>query len=230
MHVTCPSCKFGGIIRDDQIPPEGREVYCPNCNIRFRIQNKQPTQTVSQETQGKVAAEQTDQSGYLPISCPACGFEGKLRRSAVAAGQSKKFTCPSCKNPFTFARTGTDLPSGDDDVLTDTSTNPPSSCPGCGSTIVHTLPICPSCGKVLTGIRIYCPSCKSTNVGIDNKAHDSGRPQWETIIFRPVSPTAAKQTDIRIPLSCRDCGKTWMIQHALIQATNSSPGPSEGNG
>jgi predicted Zn finger-like uncharacterized protein len=217
MHVNCPSCKFGGTVRDDQIPSDGKEVYCPNCNMKFRIKKNPSFQTTSQQTHGKAAVAQTDESEYLPISCPICGFEGKLRRSAAVTSQSKKFTCPSCKNPFTFTQSDTKTPPRDDTVPTDAPTETPSSCPGCGSRITHTLPICPSCGKILTGIRIYCPSCKSTNVGIDDKTHNNGTTEWETVIFRPVSLPVAKQADIHIPLSCRDCGKTWMIQPALIQ-------------
>jgi predicted Zn finger-like uncharacterized protein len=228
MHVTCPSCKFGGIVRDDQIPPDGKEVYCPNCNIKFRIKKNKSFPTASRQTRGKAAPAQTIQSEYLLISCPACGSKGKLRRSTVVIGQSKKFTCPSCKNSFTFTPSDTDPQSKGDAAPTDTSADTPSLCTGCGSKITHSLPICPSCGKILTGIKIYCPSCKSANVGISDKTHDNSKSQWETMIFRPVSLAMAKQADIRIPLSCRDCGKTWMIQPTLIQAIGKPSELSQG--
>jgi len=222
MQVTCPSCKFGGTVRDDQIPPDGKEVFCPSCNVKFRIKRNQSSSTTAQRITEKTTGPDIVKSEFLPISCPICGFNGKLKRNTAGGGQSKRFTCPSCKNPFTLTLPDIDSPPADGGESTDTTTGTPSLCTGCGSRITHTLPICPSCGKILTGIRIYCPSCKSTNVGIRDKAHNDGGAQGETIIFRPVSPTANRQTAIQIPLSCRDCGNTWMIQTTLIQTTDMS--------
>jgi predicted Zn finger-like uncharacterized protein len=216
MHVTCPSCKFGGTVRDDQIPPGGKEVYCPNCNTKFRIRKDQSLPSASQKIREKGTVAKADRSEYLTISCPICGFEGKVKRSALVTAQSRKFACPSCKNIFTFSKADADLASREDPASAAVPVETDSSCPGCGSKISHTLPVCPSCGTVLTGVRIYCPSCKSTNVGINNTTHDNARPTWETMVFRPVS-AAAGQADIRIPLSCRDCGNTWTIQPGLIQ-------------
>ncbi|MBN2224972.1 MAG: zinc-ribbon domain-containing protein [Deltaproteobacteria bacterium] len=226
MHVTCPSCKFGGTVRDNQIPPDGKEVYCPNCNIKFRIRKNQSPPATSQKTQERTTALETIQSEYLPISCPICGFKGKLKRNAAATGQAKRFTCPSCKNPFTVTPSGPNSSLSGDTLPADTTRSAPSACTGCGSRITHSQPICPTCGKILTGIKIYCPSCRSANVGIKDKTHEDGTSQWETMIFRPASLTTAKQTDIHIPLTCRDCGKTWMIQPALIQTTDEPPGLS----
>ncbi len=228
MHVTCPSCKFGGTVRDDQIPPEGKEVFCPSCNVKFRIEKNQSIPNDPHQTRNKSVPSHTADSEYLTVSCPVCGFKGKLRRENVAAGQSKRFTCPSCKNPFTFTPPGADPPAHNNALPTDTSTSAPSSCTSCGARIAHTLPICPSCGEVLTGIKICCPSCESTNVGIRDRNHNDGMSQRQTIIFKPASPAVTGQTDIRIPLSCGNCGKTWMIQPALIQTTGAPPMLSQG--
>jgi predicted Zn finger-like uncharacterized protein len=230
MHVTCPSCKFGGTVRDDQIPPDGKEVFCPSCNLKFRIKKNQSVPAADRRADRKAVPSDVAQSEYIPISCPICGFKGKLKRSTVATGQSRRFTCPSCKNPFTLALPDNGAPPTDNDVSDDIAGGAPSSCTGCGSRITHALPICPTCGKILTGVKIYCPSCKSTNVGISDETHNDGRPQGETIIFRPVSPTAAKQNGIHIPLLCRDCGKTWTIQTDRIRTSETSSELSRGDG
>jgi predicted Zn finger-like uncharacterized protein len=230
MHVTCPSCKFGGTVRDDQIPPEGKEVYCPNCNVKFRIRKDQTPPAKPPQIPQETHATKSEQPEYLPVSCPVCGFTGKLKRSSVVGGKLKKITCPSCKNPFTFTPSDSSPPPDSDPLYGRAHKDTPSSCPSCGSPIQHLLPVCPSCGRVLTGIKIYCPSCKSTNVGIRSDTHNDGGSRWETTIFKPVSLTIENSEDILIPLSCRDCGWTWTIQPALTEATEGPAGFSpEGN-
>lgn len=230
MHVTCPSCKFGGTVRDDQIPAGGREVYCPNCNTKFRIKKNPPSPAASRQAREETSAARAGQSEYLSISCPACGFTGKLKRAGLTSGQQKRVVCPSCKQPFTFTPSDPKPLSDEDPLPGDPTADPPLTCPGCGSDLQHPLPVCPSCGRILTGTKIYCPSCKSPNVGISENSRDNGGPQWETVLFRPVSVTGGKPYTIHIPLSCRDCGNAWMIQSALDQTSDEPAdlGPQEG--
>jgi len=225
MHVTCPSCKFGGTVRDDQIPPDGKEVYCPNCNTKFRIKKDRPFPANPPQPGGKTSVSQNERNEYLPISCPVCGFRGKLKRSSIDGRQPKKITCPSCKSPFTYTPSDTDPASKTDTTPSGTPAEVPSSCPGCGMPVEQPSPVCPSCGRILTGTKICCPSCKSMNVGISGDTHDDGRSQWETMIFRPVS-TAGEPENIQIPLSCRDCGRSWKVKPALVQTAGSSPNVS----
>lgn len=224
MHVTCPSCKFGGTVRDDQIPPDGKEVYCPNCNVKFRIRKGQTSPPKPPQNRGEAVTAQAEQPEYLPVSCPVCGFTGKLKRSSIVGGQSKKITCPSCKNPFTFTPPDAAPLSDNEASTTRTDKNTPSSCPGCGSSIRRLLPVCPSCGTVLTGTKIYCPSCKSSNVAISSNSHNNGGSQWETTVFKPVSRAVENFEGIRIPMSCRECGMTWIVQPALADTTEEAAG------
>jgi predicted Zn-ribbon and HTH transcriptional regulator len=86
------------------------------------------------------------------------------------------------------------------------------------------LPVCPSCGTVLTGTKIYCPSCKSSNVAISSNSHNNGGSQWETTVFKPVSRAVENFEGIRIPMSCRECGMTWIVQPALADTTEEAAG------
>jgi hypothetical protein len=47
------------------------------------------------------------------------------------------------------------------------------------------------------------------------------------MVFRPTSLAADKLADIHIPLSCRDCGKTWTIQPGRMRAIDSPVGPHD---
>jgi predicted Zn finger-like uncharacterized protein len=221
MQVTCPSCKFGGTVRDDQIPPEGKDVYCPNCNVRFRIRNSSSSPSVSRPSQRGAGPNQPGLPDSRPISCPACGLTGKIKRVALVPGQTKTITCPACR--VSFALTLSD----DGTTLKSDATPPPRvlpkrplSCPTCNVSVPQSLPICPSCGEILMGVKIACPACGSTNVGIDDESRGNGRAEGETLLFRPSSATANGLADISIPLSCRDCGKTWAVQPGRIESTD----------
>ncbi len=224
MHVTCPSCKFGGTVRDEQIPPEGKNVYCPNCNIRFRIKRDPSSSAPSRQTQRDTAAGQPQHPDSNTISCPACGFKGKIRGGTLTPGHGKIITCPSCKTPFTLTPPVDDSASRSDAAPSPALAQDPPSCPACGSSMPHALPICPSCGRILMGVKIHCPSCKSTNVGISDGSRGNGGSEWETMVFQPNSLTADKLADIHIPLSCRDCGKTWTIQPTRMTAVDKPAG------
>jgi predicted Zn finger-like uncharacterized protein len=230
MQVTCPSCKFGGTVRDDQIPPEGKDVYCPNCNIRFRIRGGPSSPSVSRPPRSGEGSRQQGLPDSRPISCPACGLTGKIKRVALVPGQTKIITCPACRVSFalTLSDDGSTLKS-DATPPARVSRKSPLSCPACNVPVPQALPVCPSCGKVLLGVKITCPSCGSTNVGIDDESRGNGRSEGETLVFRPTSVAANGLADISIPLSCRDCGKTWTVQPARIESTEKPARPHEKN-
>lgn len=41
MRVQCPKCDFSGNIRDELIPPEGKQVNCPKCKTRFFVKREE---------------------------------------------------------------------------------------------------------------------------------------------------------------------------------------------
>ncbi len=56
MEVVCPSCKFKGNIKDENIPDSGREVTCPHCKTKFFVRKKE-TEKPKSEMVGNVVSE-----------------------------------------------------------------------------------------------------------------------------------------------------------------------------
>jgi uncharacterized protein YbaR (Trm112 family) len=227
MRVICPSCKYGGTFRDESIPDEGKELYCPNCNVKFHVKKTISTGESNLPAAPGKAHPKDTQSQTLPISCPTCGAQGKIRHNAIPPGQTKTITCPACKNSFSLTMSGNQLIAQQNAATQPPSIGKSTPCPSCGHKMPLGMPICPSCGMTARGIKIYCPSCKSTNVGINDGIDGDGKPQWETVVFRPAALSDEKLTDIRIPLVCRDCGNKWTIAPSRIQGHNKAHRPDD---
>ena len=231
MQVTCPSCKLGGTIREEQILEEEKEIHCPNCNTKFRVKKNQPAQASLNETVRQVISSPLQERlETLQISCPACGSQGKIRPDAFTSGQRRLIACRACGKTFTFA-----LPDDigipvADTLLPDSDVGGSTICPSCGSGIARTVPICTACGRRIRGTTIRCPSCESTNVGIGNGSEKNGGDQRETTIFRPLILPTEKLGGIKIPLWCRDCGRSWKIEPALIPTAGKSARSSDKGG
>ena len=56
MEVVCPSCKYKGNVKDENIPDSGREVTCPHCKAEFFVRRKEKLEPES-EMVGNVVSE-----------------------------------------------------------------------------------------------------------------------------------------------------------------------------